>query len=617
MSTYFSYKALVSMRSSGYQNTQYALAELIDNSLDAEATNIRITFVESINESGRLHVDEIIVSDDGYGMSEKVLFNCLQFGGGVNNDVSTIVKKKKIGKFGFGLPNASLSQCTCVTVYSKEMGSDWKQTSLDLEALRDGERIDLPPVKKAKLPEHFETLGISRVKSGTIISWKNCDRLSYVRAKTLIERSGELIGQIYRYQLVAGKKIGFECFERRGKNLIDTSARFSAVPNDPLFLMKNTYVSGVLHRCAEKTDISAEYFAKFSRGPEKSEPLFEALKDQCFEIPFAWRGENHNFIITTSVARREIQKPGIREAGNTDVGKFIGRKKSISFVRADREIAAGNFGFYKETEPRNRWWTIEIKFDASADNLMGVHNNKQSIEFTSRSDANFPLEQPYDEHTATLQEARHELWSRLSNHITQARKEAWKIVLQQHKKFDLEHSPEGDVAGIPTGNPGTEDATKSTDGDRQSLFTPEQREDLFESLKSRYGELGDKAINDAIDRFDQKKLKGCLLYAPAAGEWLWSYTNSGTFLVVHVNSNHPFYENVIKPMQRSRYDSGVVALELFLTSLADEEFRHFNGEGHRRTLDQFKSSVGMHLSRYITDNNIRIEAEDLVQDDGE
>ena len=46
MKTYVSARAFSSQRKSGFKNTSYALAELVDNAFDAEADEVRIIFVE-------------------------------------------------------------------------------------------------------------------------------------------------------------------------------------------------------------------------------------------------------------------------------------------------------------------------------------------------------------------------------------------------------------------------------------------------------------------------------------------------------------------------------------------------------------------------------------------
>src|SRR3989338_3747845 len=136
MNTYFSYKALVSQRSSGYRSTAFALAELIDNAFDAEAKNVKVIFLEKRGADNKKYIDEIIVCDDGNGMSKKTIETCLQFGSTENEDIEEIVKKKKKGKFGFGLPNASLSQCPNIHVFSKTNKENWRTTHLDLDELR-------------------------------------------------------------------------------------------------------------------------------------------------------------------------------------------------------------------------------------------------------------------------------------------------------------------------------------------------------------------------------------------------------------------------------------------------------------------------------------------------
>jgi sensor histidine kinase regulating citrate/malate metabolism len=115
MATFFSYNALVSQRASGYKSTMHALAELIDNSFDANATKVRIILLES-TRGGRRHIEEILICDDGDGMSEEVLQGALQFGNTTNTEMEEMVRLSKKGKFGYGLPNASLSQCPAIHV---------------------------------------------------------------------------------------------------------------------------------------------------------------------------------------------------------------------------------------------------------------------------------------------------------------------------------------------------------------------------------------------------------------------------------------------------------------------------------------------------------------------
>src|SRR6266568_4536404 len=100
-------------RDSGYKTTGSAIAELINNSLEAGATRIEVDISGENQESGRSVM--VIVSDNGCGMDHDTLRKSLQFGWS-----SRFNQRSSMGRYGMGLPNASLSQARRVDVYSKE-----------------------------------------------------------------------------------------------------------------------------------------------------------------------------------------------------------------------------------------------------------------------------------------------------------------------------------------------------------------------------------------------------------------------------------------------------------------------------------------------------------------
>ena len=88
--------AVTAMRDSGYKNTAYALAELIDNSVQAKAKSIELICVEeeeTINQRTRRKLREIGVMDNGEGMPSETLHLALQFGNGTH-----LEDRKRIGK---------------------------------------------------------------------------------------------------------------------------------------------------------------------------------------------------------------------------------------------------------------------------------------------------------------------------------------------------------------------------------------------------------------------------------------------------------------------------------------------------------------------------------------
>ena len=127
-------------RDSGYKGTDSALSELIDNSIQAGATEVAIatiTVEEEMDGPGRPRlprVMEMVIADNGRGMDAETLRRALRFGDSTRFDDRT-----GIGRFGMGLPNASVSQCKRVEVYTWRRGSKpltRKQGSVFLYSLR-------------------------------------------------------------------------------------------------------------------------------------------------------------------------------------------------------------------------------------------------------------------------------------------------------------------------------------------------------------------------------------------------------------------------------------------------------------------------------------------------
>src|SRR4051812_35722325 len=97
-----------------------ALAELVDNSIDAAASHILIRFVQ---RSGRL--DQLVVVDDGTGMDESEIDIAMTVGGERRYEAADI------GRFGFGLKAASFSQAESLVVLSRSrhqraVGRRWR-----------------------------------------------------------------------------------------------------------------------------------------------------------------------------------------------------------------------------------------------------------------------------------------------------------------------------------------------------------------------------------------------------------------------------------------------------------------------------------------------------------
>ena len=141
-----------SLRATGFKSTHYALAELIDNSVQSalEDKKNQKCNVEVIAIDKDKKLSKILVIDDAGGMSHEILRQSLGVGRGraIQENKKNRVGKGKTSKFGLGLKQASLSQCARFEVYTWQ-GKDVFMSYLDNNELDLGKLKYVPePIKK-------------------------------------------------------------------------------------------------------------------------------------------------------------------------------------------------------------------------------------------------------------------------------------------------------------------------------------------------------------------------------------------------------------------------------------------------------------------------------------
>ncbi|MYD98432.1 MAG: ATP-binding protein [Gammaproteobacteria bacterium] len=151
-----------SLRDVGY-SLQTAVADVIDNSVAAKASNVRL-FAETHPDS-----PAIAILDDGCGMSEEELLEAMRPGSKSPLDRRPV---HDLGRFGLGLKTASFSQCRQVTVMTRRNGrTSCAVWDLDEVASADEWVVTLPS-DYAQIPWSGE-LGAT----GTLVVWQKLDRL--------------------------------------------------------------------------------------------------------------------------------------------------------------------------------------------------------------------------------------------------------------------------------------------------------------------------------------------------------------------------------------------------------------------------------------------------------
>jgi hypothetical protein len=150
-------------RAIGY-NIETAIADIIDNSISANAKNIWINF----NWNGSK--TSLYIKDDGLGMNDSELIQAMRPG---SKNPLQDRNEKDLGRFGLGLKTASFSQARKLTVISKK--ADYKSVywTWDLDFVNKTGNWNL--IKY--LPDENLEIEISKLKTGTIVLWNDIDRV--------------------------------------------------------------------------------------------------------------------------------------------------------------------------------------------------------------------------------------------------------------------------------------------------------------------------------------------------------------------------------------------------------------------------------------------------------
>lgn len=154
-----------STRSIGY-SFDAAVADIIDNSISASATEVRICF------SSR-DPQWLCIEDNGWGMTPVELENAMQYGSQSSTDVR---RKDDLGRFGLGLKMASLSQCRKVTVMTKKDGVTCA-ACWDLDYIIQQKNWSLQFYSEEELEDMPRYLYLKLKDSGTVVTWERFDRL--------------------------------------------------------------------------------------------------------------------------------------------------------------------------------------------------------------------------------------------------------------------------------------------------------------------------------------------------------------------------------------------------------------------------------------------------------
>jgi hypothetical protein len=318
------------LRSIGY-SFEASAADIIDNSVDAKARNVLVRFI--------LHKDkplDLIIWDDGTGMTASTLKEAMRFGADVSQELD------RLGKFGLGLKLASLSQAKelrVLTCTSGEIaGRGWLETGISSGFVSTIlEPKECKTFLRAIVPDKKWS------KSGTVVWWS----------------------QLYRV----------------GQNHSDPEEHVQKLLRrlkDYLSLAFNRFLSGTPRR----VDISIDIFD----GDSSLEGLPMALESLD---PFGYPQTGNDdfpadFVAADGFAKRIKIRGHIWPPNSTSPEYFLpggaNSRQGFYFYRNNRLIQGGGWNGLRETEPHLSLARVELDMHPDFDVDVSLDVKKVEIQ---------------------------------------------------------------------------------------------------------------------------------------------------------------------------------------------------------------------------------------------
>jgi len=537
-----------SLRDSGYKNTAFAIAELIDNSVQHGSSKVDLICLEKdiflgTRNVSRIH--QIAVLDNGCGMNSETLRMALQFGNGTNLEEGT---QTSIGKFGMGLPSSSISQGLKVEVWTWQNGVENAIYSyLDVNEIISGNLIEVPePIRKAVDKKWAQASGVYNI-SGTLIVWSDLDRCLWKTGKTIIEHSEFIVGRMYRKFINSGKS-QINAIVVKENNYDKPEIKKAFLANDPLYLMSNTSVSP----CLKEMNLNDPMFVKYG-GDDGYQKTYE----------INYRDKNHIVNVRYSIATEETRKNG----GGKLPGKHAGENIGLSVIRAGRELDLDkNWTIGYDT--RERWWGVEVDFPPSLDEVFGVTNNKQYAN-NFRELGIIDIEEMLKDRGQTIHEFKDELKQdndpklyliEIAIDIKNQIKSMREIIKAQASRLErapieTRHGSEGIEAEIQ--------ATEATEGRKIDGFiggseSKAEGKSEDEKLNEIIKELANDNVPE-VNTFAQEIISSNVLYqfieSSFESKAFFSVSPVGGKIIIKLNTSHPAYNQFVEVLNEDIFDN--------------------------------------------------------------
>ena len=544
-----------SLRDVGYKDSISAVCEHVDNAVQWGAKNVRVYFNQR-GKRGDTKID-VIVLDDGAGMSPETLRVAMSFGGSTVYD-----RRDGIGRFGVGMKTAALSMGPRLEVYSWQDKTGFYFSELDVEEIGDNQKnmIELePPSFRERLPGEILNILSSKLdyprnaedqdilavndadlsealgSHGTIIYVPDCDRITVKQSKNLYEQAAREMSRVYRKSIGEGLKLYvnnklLEPFDPTYSMPTSRHATFEALEKLP----KRSKLLDTWH-----VDIPIDEGSKVTA----------TASVRLYILPEEWHQ------LKGPVQRRQLR---------------IFDDHQVSFVRNGREVHIGpQAALNMKRHATTNWLSLQVDFDGQLDEAFGVAMTKQGVRPKT-----YALEK-IDE--------------KIGDAVTKARKMVQEI--QSRNRLARKEAAESEAERR---------AREADPYQRKPLpETPEELAELEANLRALARTL--KRNNETDEQaFERVKVSRYIITMKHDEYWPF-YTVDYQFgrVILTINTAHPFYTKLYHPLEvefgasEESEDTSdgelLVALQMMLISLARTQSSMTHGKDREQFQELFKA----------------------------
>lgn len=329
-------KRLVRILASVGHTLSSAVADIVDNSISAHATNVDITFGRPDEGNGRW----MAIADNGDGMPAQKLREAMRIGSEADYEDNSL------GKYGYGMKGASWSQTDVFTVLSKTSGGRLHWLTWDTNMMDDW-------TPKSDPLEPWEQQVAAIGDKGTVVLWKQMRPPRTMPAVRDLDPHTAEVGELERHlALVFHRFLEGTAVGRRRLTMTINGRPVEA--NNP-----------VGHPLTKGYD-PKEFDVPLPDGGGTSK-----VKAKAYLLPHEDELARHHRAEGPGAADRAWQKIGLGRANDTQ-GLFI--------YRNDRLIKFGGWhDMWKTNDEKKKLARVVVNFGSLLDDSFAINISKQIV----------------------------------------------------------------------------------------------------------------------------------------------------------------------------------------------------------------------------------------------